>query len=93
MTMYLHFVFCTRKTDLIASDLDLLKLYLSHICCCNEKIYCSHINNTGDFKIITDSRIQSIICKGPKYRFTVPIDFKSCRKEIAVALQEFCNRW
>ena len=45
---------------------------------------------TVDLKIITDSRIQSIICKGPKYRFPVPIDFKSCREEIAGALQEFC---
>ena len=44
-------------------------------------------------KIITDSRIRSIICKGPKYRFPVPIDFKSCREVIAGALQEFCNRW
>ena len=26
-------------------------------------------------------------------RFPVPIDFKSCREEIAGALQEFCNRW
>ena len=25
--------------------------------------------------------------------FPVPIDFKSCREEIAGALQEFCNRW
>ena len=48
---------------------------------------------TGDLKIINDSRIRSIICKGPKYRFPVPIDFKSCREEIAGALQEFCNRW
>ena len=48
---------------------------------------------TGDLKIITDSRIRSIICKGPKYRFPVPIDFISCREEIAGALQEFCNRW
>ena len=48
---------------------------------------------TGDLKIITDLRIRSIICKGPKYRFPVPIDFKSCREEIAGALQEFCNRW
>ena len=43
----------------------------------------------GDLKIITDSRIQSIICKGPKYRFPLPIDFKSCREEIAGDLQEF----
>ena len=43
--------------------------------------------------MISDSRIQSIICNGSKYRFPVPIDFKSCREEIAGALQEFCNRW
>ena len=23
----------------------------------------------------------------------MPIDFKTCREEIAGALQEFCNRW
>ena len=48
---------------------------------------------TGDLKTIIDSRIRSIICKGPKYRFPLPIDFKSCREKIAGALQEFCNRW
>ena len=31
------------------------------------------------------------ICKGPKYRFPVPIDFKSCREQIAGALQEFAG--
>ena len=29
----------------------------------------------------------------PVYRFPVQVDFKSCREEIAGALQEFCNRW
>ena len=46
-----------------------------------------------NLKIITDSRIGSITCKGPKYRFILPIDFKSCHEEIAGSLQEFCNRW
>ena len=31
----------------------------------------------------------SIICKGPKYRFPVPIDFKSCRELIAGAYKNF----
>ena len=34
-----------------------------------------------------------MLCKEPKYRFPVPIDFKSCREEIAGTLQEFYNRW
>ena len=63
-------------------------------CDCKDSKYCyqpaCHIV-TGDLKIITKSRVWSIICKGPKYRFPVPIDFKSCREEIAGALQEFCN--
>ena len=42
-----------------------------------------------DLKIITDSRIRSFICKGPKYRLPLPIDFISCREEIAGALQDF----
>ena len=43
-----------------------------------------------DLKIITDAKIRSIVCKGPKNR---PIDLKACREEIAGALQEFCNCW
>ena len=31
----------------------------------------------------------TLICKGPKYRFPVQIDFNSCREEIAGALQDF----
>ena len=60
---------------------------------CKDSKYCyqpaGHIV-TGHLKTITDSRIRSIICKGPKYRFPLPKDFKSCREEIAGALQEFC---
>ena len=48
---------------------------------------------TGSLKIISDSRIRSIIEKGPKYRFPVQIDFQKCREKIAGSLNEFCNRW
>ena len=48
---------------------------------------------TGNLKIISDSRIRSIICKGPKYRFLSRIDFKTCREVIAAALNDFSNRW
>ena len=39
---------------------------------CKESKYCYQPAGhfiTGDLKIITDSRIWTIICKGPKYRF------------------------
>ena len=48
---------------------------------------------TGNFKIITDSRLRNIISKGPKYRFPSNIDFNKCREEIAAALNKFGNRW
>ena len=48
---------------------------------------------TGNLRIISDSRIRSIIAKGPKYRFPVHIDFQKCREKIAASLNEFCNRW
>ena len=48
---------------------------------------------TGNLKIISDSRIRSIVAKGPKNRFPVQIDFQKCREKIAASLNEFCNRW
>ena len=48
---------------------------------------------TGNLKIISDSRIRYIVSKGPKYRFPSRIDFKTCREEIASALNDFGNRW
>ena len=33
------------------------------------------------------------MCKGPKYRFPLSIDFKSCREKNTGTLQELCNRW
>ena len=48
---------------------------------------------TGNLKIITDSRIRSLISKGPKYRFPAHIDFNKCRETIASALNDYCSRW
>ena len=47
----------------------------------------------GNLRIISDSRIRSIIAKDPKYRFPMHIDFQKCREKIAASLNEFCNRW
>ena len=43
--------------------------------------------------VIPDSRIRNIISKGPKYRFASNIDFPKCRREIALSLNDFSNRW
>ena len=49
--------------------------------------------STVNLKIITDSRIRSVISKGPKYRFPANIDFSKCRETIASALNDYCMRW
>ena len=43
----------------------------------------------GNLKIISDSRIRSIIAKGPKYRFPVQIDFQKCRQKLQYLLMNF----
>ena len=47
----------------------------------------------GNLKIISDSRIRSIISKGPKCRFPAHIDFTECREALAKALNDYCTRW
>ena len=42
---------------------------------------------------MSDSRIRSIINKGPKYRCPVHIDCQKCRKKNAASLNECCNHW
>ena len=44
-------------------------------------------------EIMSPAEESSFICKGPKYRFTLEINFKSRREKIAGTPQEFCNRW
>ena len=48
---------------------------------------------TGNLKIITDSRIRSVILKGPKNRIRAHIDFNKFRETTASALNDYCTRW
>ena len=48
---------------------------------------------TGNLKIISESRIRSIIAKAPKYRFPAKTDFQKCREKNAASLNENFNRW
>ena len=48
---------------------------------------------TGNFDIIKDKRIRSLLSRGPKYRLPTLIDFDSCRVQIAEALQTFSKKW
>ena len=59
---------------------------------CKESQYCYRPAGhkiTGDIKVITDSKIRSIICKEPKYRCPSLIDFNKCREEMADSLHGF----
>ena len=48
---------------------------------------------TGNLNVIPDARVRNVISKGPKYRFHSNIDFPKCRREIALSLNDFSNRW
>ena len=43
----------------------------------------------GNLKIISDSRIHSIIAKGPKNWFPEQIDFQKCRKKLQHLFMNF----
>ena len=51
------------------------------------------LRSSGDLKIISDSRIRSIIAKGSQYRFSAKKDFQKCCENIAASLNEYCSRW
>ena len=75
------------------SDFDIDANLLIHECKDSRFIYPSAGHGvTGNLKIISDSRIRSIVSKGPKYRFPSHIDFIRCWDEIASALHDFGNR-
>ena len=79
----------------LVSDLDIETSFPDSWDCKDSKLCyqpASHIV-TGNLKIITDSRIRSIISKGPKYKFPAHIDFNKCRETIAIALNDYCTRW
>ena len=48
---------------------------------------------TGNLKIVSVSRILSVISKGPEYRIHCLIDIKACQEAIAGALNDYCTRW
>ena len=48
---------------------------------------------TGNLKIISDSRIRSIISKGPKYSFPAHNDVTKCFDVTAKVLNDYCKRW
>ena len=65
-------------------------------CDCSSSKFCyapaGHVI-TGNFDIIKDKHLRSLLTKGPKYRLPDLIDFDKCRIQIAEAIQSFAKRW
>ena len=65
-------------------------------CECATSKYCynpaGHII-TGNFDIIKDKRLRTLLSKGPKYRLPSLIDFDVCKTQIAEAIQSFSTKW
>ena len=48
---------------------------------------------TGNFGIIKDKRIRTLLSKGPKFRLPSLIDFDACRNHILEALNDYSIKW
>ena len=48
---------------------------------------------TGDIRIVQDNKLRKLLCKGPKYREPVSIDFSNCKTEIKNSLSKFSSNW
>lgn len=86
------FIFNYNK---IVSDLNIHDNTPSN-CDCSSSKFCyapaGHVI-TGDFNIIKDKRIRSLLKKGPKYRLPSLVDFDKCREIITEALHTFTLKW
>ena len=48
---------------------------------------------TGDIRIIQNSKFRKLLCKSPKYRESVSINFSNCKTEIKNSLTKFSSDW
>ena len=47
---------------------------------------------TGDLRIVADNNLRKLLCKGPKYREQVKIDWNDARYHINVGLDKFIDK-
>jgi len=47
----------------------------------------------GNFDIISDKHIISLLRKGPKYRLPSLVDFDACQVKVEEALETFSTKW
>ena len=48
---------------------------------------------SGDIRIVQNSKLRKLLCKGPKYREPVSINFSNCKTEIKNSLTKFSFDW
>ena len=48
---------------------------------------------TGDICIVQKNKLRKLLCKGPKYRETVSINFLNCKTEVINNLTKFSPDW
>ena len=48
---------------------------------------------TGDTRIAQNNKLRKLLCKGPKYREPISINFLNCKAEIKNSLTRFCFDW
>ena len=46
-----------------------------------------------NIRIVQNNKLRKLLCKGPKYREPVPINFSNCKTEIKNSLTKFSSDW
>ena len=48
---------------------------------------------SGYIRIVQNNKLRTLLCKGPKYREPVSINFSNCKTEIKNSLTKFSSDW
>ena len=48
---------------------------------------------TGDILIVQNNKLRKLLCKGPKYREPVSVNFSNCKTETKNSLIKFSSDW
>ena len=48
---------------------------------------------SGDICLVQNNKLRKLLCKGPKYREPVSINFSNCKTEIKNSLTKFSSDW
>ena len=72
---------------------DILDNMNNLLCNCTTSQFTDANHGHGDIHIVQNNKLRKLLCKGPKYREPVSINFSNCKTEIKNSLIKFSSDW